>query len=465
MENTPAPLSSPDVVVYDTAKTWTEFGQSTLTTVFDLTFDWVNEVIEGQKSLEERRVKNLSDDPNLNIKDLDDGYNLEAERLNAIQQKGSKGFQVVDINPGLLNKLDYVVNLPYEFLFDGTNFLPATNESITENFRTVNIPLAGNFLKIEFINEVNSYANAVNSTGKYRPYADRKYKQALLGTNNNELDLTTGQSNYSFDNFARNKVWIDFGPSSGKPHIVPTSGRVFETYFSEVNITLNIGSPKIRITIGYNSKVVDASNVSAINAKLCLTGAGRMLADSDMTMSPFYLSDMDLPGSTANGYTVATSAINTTYSYAILQNYAQFFYTGYSPDLGYSVIWITNITVNKEVQNTTIPSYARCYLYISNGLGQTKRVANFKLGNNINVYTISPSEPIRVVIPANWTLLISFETRSDSANFMDLSWNITGYSIGEILTPVLSVIPVTSKFITDATFLSDYNMIDTMKDL
>ena len=266
--------------------------QSALGVLFDNMFGWID-AGDRYVTIETQRDQMLVDSPDLDIRRLDAGYQLEAERLNAIQQQSSKGFQIIDINPGLLLSTENPLTLPYEFIFDGTNFLPDQNMNFVKNFRSVNIPIAGNFLKIEYIFEINTGANisyspieAVGDPTRLVPQAQVKYSEAF-GTSLGEMDLITDQEYYTLDNFARNKVWLDFGPSTGKPHLIPTSGRIFKTYFNEVNVSLNIGAPKIRVTIGFNSEVYEASSSGAVNSRLALSGAGRLFNDIDQALSPF----------------------------------------------------------------------------------------------------------------------------------------------------------------------------------
>ena len=467
---------------------WKTFGQSTLSEFFDLTFNWLNP--DGYySSLDSQRAQNLKDDPSINIRRLDDGYQLEVERLNAIQQRSSRGFTIIDINPGLLTNDENPLTLPYEFLFDGTNFIPDQNQNFIKNFRSVNIAIAGTFVRVEYIYENNSLANmrspfpssVPNET--YVPYATIKYGEAFP-TNLESFNRVTGQTDYTLDNFARNKVYLDFGASSGKPHLIPTSGRTFKTYFDEFNIHLNIGSPKIRITVGFNSEIYDSSNVSAINSRLGLMGAGRLFADSDTTLVPFCVTDRQDDSSASVGgargeFVVYPAAAAVGRETPIISNFG-YLYNLSSPavqEYGYSVLWITSVSVSINILSGTtvsIADYLRFTLKvqgrslpISGGVYQEVNLFDKMLQiNKEQTIAVNFAEPIRIIIPAGACL-----TRTTNALFLNgattwISYSITGYSLGQILRPEIfgTRYSLTSKFITDSTFLGDMNILNSLKD-
>ncbi len=469
---------------------WQDTGKPALANLFDNLFGWVNESLEGRfTTLDAQREKMLEENPDLDIKNLNDGYQLEVDRLNAIQQQSSKGFQVVDINPGKLDPLAYPLTLPYEFIFDGTNFMPDANGSFVKNFRSVNIPIAGTFLKIEYIYENNGggnfgYDQWPNPFPTIKPYKEIQYGQAFGDPIQGEADLITGQAAWTLDQFARTKVFIDFGTNSGKPHIVSQAGKVFKTYFNEVNITLNIGAPKIRVTIGFNSEVHESANASAINAKMALTGSARLLNDSDTVLSPFCLSDMNVPPTSPapGGQFLATTATNQIYSEELLKNTSYSFSPGppyETVSYGYNVMWISRIYLNLQVSTAGNTNYFRASLSVwnplapvVNGISQTKLVHTFLLkltDTNTKEYIFEPSEPIRVVIPAGFALKLTFAYYGPTSVGQEgyiYSYSLDGYSYGEIQTTTFGGLRWTriSRALTDATFLSDFNRIEALRD-
>lgn len=465
-------MLEPQNSIHTYSSDWAELGSrpdfaQSLSFALDASFDWINDAMSGRySSIESQRAKMLEESPRLNIKNRNDGFDLEAERLLAIQQKNSRGFNIVDINPGLLDPIEFSMSLPYEFIFDGTNFMPDINGSLSTQFRTVTVPIAGNFLKVEFINEINSQSNF--STNISRPYAKRKY----TGIVTNEQDLVTGQTNYSFDNFARTKVFVNFNTVSEKPHLVMRSGDSFNTYFNEVSITLSVGAPKIRLTIGYNSEKQDGPSYAEFNSKLSMSGVGRLLRDSDTTLSPFCITEIDnfVSSYTPEGESLSITIPVSTYSKNLVQNLNASL-TGNNEFYGYSILWITRIRFKiSRFLGSAMSANCRVSLVVSNvGATQVQRIHSFVLdmvtSPSSQEYVYEPAEPLCVVIPSYCAMTLIITSWGSLNGTVFYSHSIDGYSLGEILSfpyagPPASSYLVTSKYITDATMLSYYNRIN-----
>lgn len=455
-------------------------GDSTgLSSLFDNLFGWIDEV-DKYRSLEHSQDLLVKEDPSYDIKKLNDGYDLEVERLNAIRQRSSRGFTIIDINPGLLSEQDYPLNIPYEFIFDGTNFIPDQDDSLIKNFRSVPIDIAGDFVKVEYIYENNTRANRSNTNS--RPKASIKYQQALKNTSvvngqiiYSENNLSTGYQDYYFDSFARNKVFLGFGDTSQKPHIISKSGDYFKTYFSSLVLSLNIGAPKIRITIGFNSEKYDGPSDGPLNSQLEMLGLGRLFRESDSILNEFNFQWGDIPGTydPAGLVVTATNVLSYT-NLNILYN------TGYNTvgglvSMGYSVIWITTIQFTTN-RTTAANAFTQFNLFIGSVASPTNsnsiRVYGAKL-DLINGSTqqqekheISFSRPIRVVIPSDNALYMSLGYQASVNTNLLLTYSITGYSYGSLIKQNLgaSNIISTSKFITDSTLLSEYNRVDAVRD-
>ena len=459
-------------------------GQSSaLTNLFDNFFGWVNDSLESRYvTLDQQRREMLLANPDLDIKSLEDGFALEAERLNAIQQRSSRGFTIIDINPGLLTNQNYPVNLPYEFLFDGSNFIPDQDDSLTKNFRSVPIEIAGNFVKIEYIYENNTDANRTPTNS--RPKAQIKYQQALKNTATvngqtiySETNLTTGYLNYFFDNFSRSKVFIGFGDTSQKPHLVKRSGDFFKTYFNSLNITLNIGAPKIRITVGFNSEKFDGPSDAPMNSQLHMLGLGRLFNDSDSVMAPFNLQWGDQISSYSTavaGLPILSGGVVASTSYGLVYNKG-YNLSGGLIGLGYSVLWISSLQFTSN-RTTAANSFIQFNLTIgptaSPSAANTIRVYGAKLdmanGSTQQQieHVINFTTPLRVVIPVDSYLALTMYHQSSVNTNLIATWSISGYSYGQLQKIESGAFAsiFSTKYITDSTLLSDYNRIEVIKD-
>jgi len=467
---------------------WNDVGtnSSALTNLFDNMFGWVNSQFESHyKTIDQVRNEMLTQNPNLDITNLDDGFALEAERLNAIAQKKSKGFTIIDINPGLLTQQNYPYSMPYEFLFDGTNFIPADDGSLVKNFRSIPIDIAGNFVKVEYIYENNSEANVGNTSIfpiDSRPYASRKYTQALKnffiinGTPYYyETDLISNYKQYDFDNFARNKVYLGFDDTIAKPHLINRSGDSFNTYFKSLYLHLNIGAPKIRITIGFNSEKFDGPSDAAINSKLALMGSARMFRDSDTVLNPFNFNLGDNFDPYAPfGLGLAIGAVITNIKLLLLSNRGQSDNNTGGRAIGYSLLFINGIQFNVR-RNTAAQVSFKADLMCGPSNDNTNSVRLYSINlelSNADVFeakenTYTPSEAIRCVIPDGCSLWLNIYAQSSVAAQIVYNFSFQGYSYGQLRKLVGGGFGFinTSKFITDSTFLSDYNRVDSIRNL
>ena len=464
-------MNEPQRAINDYRVNWSDMGArpdlaSSISSFLDTAFNWVNDSTDSRYvTIEQQRARMLEVSPELNIRNRNDGFDLEAERLLAIQQKNSRGFNIVDINPGLLDANEYAMSLPYEFIFDGTNFIPANDGGLTKNFRTITIPIAGNFLKVEYIYENNTRANV--NTPQTRPYAKRKYESIAP----DERNLVVGQTAYSFDNYARTKVYVNFNSVSEKPHIVTRSGDSFKSYFNEVTITLNIGAPKIRLTIGFNSEKQDGPSVAAFNSTLSMHGTGRLFADSDSVLIPFCITEIDnFVGSyTPEGEGINVTIAQSTFSKNIIQNLNAVI-TSKTDFFGYSVLWITRLrfTLSKSLGAATTVN-ARVSLLVANPSGtELKRVHSFTMNlyvaPGMTEYVYEPADALCVVIPSYCALTLAIVTMASANVTINYSHSIDGYSYGEILALPVPGNPAqqyltTSKYITDATLIPNFNRI------
>lgn len=463
---------------------WSEFPDSegnspVLSRLFDNLFGWIDPVNGAGffKNQNQLSAQLLAEDPSLNIQALEDGFELEARKLDAIRQRSSRGFTIIDINPGLLSEREYPLNIPYEFIYDGTNFIPDQDDSLIKNFRSVPIDIAGDFVKIEFIYENNTRANY--SDTNRRPGAQIKYQGALKNTYTvngqtiyNEQSLTTGYEEYYFDNYSRRKVYLGFGDNSQKPHIITKSGDYFKTYFSSLVLSLNVGSPKVRITIGFNSEKYDGPNDSAINSNLETIGMASLLRESDTVLNSFCISESDTQNSPVPfGLTLFSAAgVPTNTIIGLLVNNG-FNVSGGPISLGYSVLWITGMqfTLNKNSAAASF-AYLRATLVLTPDLLLTdnERVHGFKIDlfNNAQYeskeYIYSPSKPIRVVIPSGWNLALILNYESSSNTSWLLSYNINGYAFGDIrkFFNGIAFVNSTTKYLTDSTMLSEFNKVN-----
>lgn len=463
-----------ELVVYQ--NDWSEFPDSegnspVLSRLFDNLFSWIDPINGAGffKNQNQLSAELVAENPDYDIQGLEDGFELEAKKLDAIRQRSSRGFTIYDINPGLFSEQDAPLNLPYEFLYDGSNFIPDQSDSIIKNFRTINIDTAGNFVKVEYIYENNSNANVAPSSR--RPYANIKYNQALKNAVG-ENDLSTGYLNYYFDNFARNKVFLGFGDSVQKPHLITKSGDYFNTYFNTLTLHFNIGAPKIRITVGFNSEKHDGPNNDAINSRLHLAGGARIFSNLDTPLMPMNICASDTFKPTpVFGISISTSNVQSSIDVTIARAIGDL-NSSLTTSFGYSVLFITDLLFFYSLGSNL--GYNLCVeILVSNASSQEVRLAKIPIAldptagsQRFDTLKFRFGEPLRAVIPYNNNLVARLIFRSGAAGSMSYDIILQGYSLGNIrkIDSGINYDMLASKFITDSTFLTDFNRVEAVRD-
>lgn len=228
----------------------------------------------------------------------DTDHALDANKLDAIKQKNSKGFTVFDINPNNLSRDNYpcvysgdtigrILGYDYTMLFNADTLDSVTNQDGIFGYapfpywRSVEINKPGNWIKIEYLDARFNNQGFVNS-----PQPQNNISDTPQNTN---IDYSSWEYEGNIiQTSAQQKILLDFENASPSPFVVK-SGDTFETYFSSVVITFKQLSPLIRITIGYNSKVVERSNTT----NSLHLGNGHGYADQMHNLTPFCFSDRD----------------------------------------------------------------------------------------------------------------------------------------------------------------------------
>lgn len=427
------------------------------------------------------------------IKPDNDAYRLEAERLAAINTFKSKGFSIIDITPGLLTPDQYSCSVRPSWLFDGVNFLQwlQVNDSPTRTLRSVDFEIPGNFLKIEFINEINNLNNTVtpvaHSGANYNtlgaaPKYDQvfEFAQTPKGLYLNLSDGGTALGPDYYDVFSRKAVWITFNNQlDTKPHIVK-NGDSYNTYFSSFTIHCSVGAPKIRITIGEESTITDGPSEAPINSQLHLTGLNSLMKNLDQVLQPFVLTDANTTGRNKQGAWGATliPTVGARQQFPIVACNRDYLDLSGDPKLvnyGYSVMWITQarfkmitsralatsdsitfkIVVSCGIRGVDAFYYSK--QYISVNMTEVKDAAGATEYTTVNF-----TQPIRVVVPPQSSLNFEIDYAVSGVTNLGINpiFELYGYSLGGIVEynfngPIFQYL-IFTKFITDASILDDY---------
>lgn len=274
----------------------------------------------------------------------DTSHELEAEKINAIKQKTSKGYRILDINPNLLDRSDYFCvydDFVLRDLFGNENL----NESVSTKydnegspvpgqptqvpyFRTLQVPVEGTWLKVEFLPCRKNFAR--NS--------DFNLETVLTPTVEPQNTL---EQNNTFDDVAplsgEDIILLEFENPQGKPHVV-RNGDVFRTYFTNLILTVKQNSPRIRVTVGFNSEI---ESTETRPETLHIWKGHGIARESFLTPRPFLISDREANSTSTKGVAIAKTAGSQTNHVLVTNINGSFPGLGGTFPLGLHIGWIT----------------------------------------------------------------------------------------------------------------------------
>lgn len=218
-----------------------------------------------------------------------------AEELISIQQRNSKGFRVFDFSPFNFPRTDFYPTIDKNYLYDllgpeavtiasglyedGTNVV-----SDLPYWRTVEIPVQGNFLKIEFL--------PVRQNEVWASWDSTLPAQIPDNTSvtDNSDSFTLFSPKHSTDKF----FFLSFQDNQGN-QIIAKHGDVFKTEFSSFFLTFKTTIPRFRITIGYNSQV-EAVDDRHANMQIAYGPGHGVFNNPQVNPVAFEITDKDLNG-------------------------------------------------------------------------------------------------------------------------------------------------------------------------
>lgn len=439
---------------------WVDFTADKLSSYLD----WVLDVNRDTYPTLESRLDIYEKSEKI-LKTKNDGYELEAERLAAIQSYQSKGFRIYDITPGLLDSETDAITIGIDKLFDGMGFNPSNDGFLTKLFRSVNLPIQGSFIKIDFLQEFNNISTIKNNIPQLQglPNVQTKYS-SFITSENGETDYAKYNYTWSYDNYSKNKVWIDFGGTNEKPHLV-SNGMIFKTYFSEVNLHFNVGAPKVRITVGLNSEIIESDSESEFNSKLSMVGLNRLLKNSEQVLSPFTITDGVLRTDNIQGKFAVNLMTSSSFLFSLVTN--NVFVPGNPLEyqsFGYNVFWVTSFKIKPKLSRALLPDEViNANLIVRSNYGGSPLSLYHTILKccitDTNEINLSPSESIRAVIPSGCALFLQINASLNSSIVLYPVFTINGYSIGSLFKNFINEINYVlsfSRLVTDASLIQDF---------
>lgn len=376
-------------------------------------------------------------------------HKLKAEEIDAIKQTNSKGFRIIDIDPNQLNRSDYMCSYTQEqilafigndYAFEGGAFRYDNSGASTAGsttipyWRTINIPIAGNFLKIEIL-PARTIDNFIVPFDPTNP---------VSYVNVNSDPQNTSVQEIAVLNAAKTNILLDFETITSNPHIVK-NGDIFETYFTNLYITVKQMNCRIRIIIGSNSKI---SSIYQKPVNLSLWDNGGFTRQETPHSSPFCFTDHQ---QNAIDFTGAQVASSTVY-FSLIRNSPVFTGVASSSNAGVVVLFITDFggysyakyggdfvsvcdcqlvicEYNQSIDPHTptsvvkvVASFSHTYraIGVANGVGMSQS----DQGNAI-------SEPIRIVLQSGQGLFVrQMPVYKTAIQDIFVKYHVNGYMVG-----------------------------------
>lgn len=396
----------------------------------------------------------------------DHPFKRSVDEIQSIQQISNQPFNVFDITPYFLAKDQYPCiykrdvltqlvgpeeNSEYDFAIGPPLTTGGGNSGdggAPPYWRTVQLPLIGNFLKIDFL-PTRIYNEFTGLTPQVQGGVDASQSQ-YGGTlyNNDYYWNTTGtvgppyKVNYPNADLltqtqSKNLILVSFDAQQSTPLVVK-NGDVIKCPYNVVYLTIKTGMPRIRITSGYNAEIVDAGTDRSANQNLAL-GPGYGFLDKPTThFEPFCVTQGD------NITTGVYASMGTATSLDLIivnsaQNLANTVNAVNANPLqrGVGLLWITDLQLFLTTGNANANIIFNFTLYISDTSGNLRRIVHrfspvsFRVVTGESAHldvTKSFPTPIRVSLHQDEQLRLGLYNGSE--NTMSLSYSINGYTYG-----------------------------------
>jgi hypothetical protein len=385
-----------------------------------------------------------------------EAFKLKAAEIIAIQQLNQKGLQVVDINTQVIERMENfcvydgnliqnlvgsenimnVVQAPPNLVYDFADptALSVSAGVVSPYWRSIYVPYTGNFLKVEYLNSRIAVDNS-NLSAIVQGISDFSEPQ-----DTSELGSFSSPSTY----FAANKlssdriIFLDFNNPTGNP-IIAKHGDKFETYFSGFWLTFKQNSPRIRVTVGYNSKT-DSESVPPENLSLW-NGYG-LRNNSTINPIPFCITDCDIPNETGPALrTTGWPITATTTEYCLIANPAAVanwevngvsicFINNFNASVLSTAATATNHFVVAELYVKTLGTAVTNYLTGSTKIKRILSIPMVMSAANYFSQGLDLAETLRVTLRKNTGLFIRVTRTAAEDNI--LKFDLSGYSMGPL---------------------------------
>lgn len=394
-----------------------------LQTVWNELFQAANKSVPGDVESRPGTVYASTSDP----------FGRSYDEILSIKQKGARGFQTYDIDPNVLDRSTFYCSIPEDIISQyvgnemGGVSLGFPEESNHLPFwRTVQIPALCTWLKVEYLpsaqNDFNSFVQNLSNETAFPTFPNA----------NNPSIVDTLGSDYTVKHASERIIFLQFEDPSGTP-IIAKHGDCFKIPCNTLYVTFKAWSPKIRITLGFNTEIVSTDDRHLTMAPAYGPGHG-LLGNPYLHAVPFSINGIDT-GISALGRIGTTSALNPLTEDLIAN----------IPDPthnqnGMLVGWITSFSSSCYFSGTgpdSFPGHHSLYVASYPSLTLLRKVCSVPFFiNSATTDNFHQSktfvEPIRFTLHSGEALVLVLNAAPASGNTAYHLFSVEGYTFGNI---------------------------------
>lgn len=386
----------------------------------------------------------------------DDPYEQDYNRILSIQQKGSRGFRTIDIDPFVVTNEQYPTVLSSSTLGNLFGFENGyatlgfgVDTDVSPFYRTIELSANATFMRIDFLPpRINNNVNEVTNT-------------ALLGQSFGPEydDPGTGQrfiaNSYEGSTSISADILVQFDDVNSSPIIVK-DGDTFEIPFNTVFVTFKQWTHRFRITFGYNTKL-EKTDQKILATRPAFYNSNGLLNASKFHYVPFCITSGDLNGSYSNPVLVTEGVDRED---TLIRNFNVFSFTNPTRenDRGSSYVWLRKLSISASTilpansgGTATFGLYVFGYGSVGGSVGPRKRkrrivelskTFQFTSATDFNFNLETETDEL-IRIRLGWgdsiVLVSTFSDISIGTSLMSMQFNIDGYSVGFLLGTALSI--------------------------
>lgn len=305
----------------------------------------------------------------------DDPNSLDTYLQNSLFQKRERAFNTIDIVPSVLTGPSFKAQVPLRQIVEKVGF-DYDNENLDTGakidiWRTVQVPLQANTLKIEFLPGF-----VVGTPPTTNPATSNFSNEDFDKPLETVTPIVTGSTETRFDFTAAVPTILLQFDDVGAPLLLAKNGDTFKCDgITKVFVTFKVSCPRFSLILGYNATFDSQTDYFTRLADLGLSPGYGIWENPQRHTVPFCITDRDTTANDSGGFSfdqfftnggnfpnvssvvpfapnlkfgMAGGVITVPFDVRVIIDNAQ---CNTAPTNGFSEIWITNVTCNVMVPN------------------------------------------------------------------------------------------------------------------